>query len=43
MQTPTEVDQDPPAFLRVTDLADAYLLRMMQPHHRITLGYAELD
>jgi len=27
----------------VTDLADAYLLRMMQPHHRITLGYAELD
>jgi hypothetical protein len=43
MQTPTEVDQDPPAFLRVTDLADAYLLRLLQPHHRITLGYAELD
>ena len=36
-------DDSPHDFLRVSDLADAYLLRASQPHHRIQLGYRELD
>ncbi len=43
MMTPQEADQEAPALLRVTDLADAYLLRVLQPHHRIHLGYPQLD
>jgi RecA/RadA recombinase len=30
-------------FLRVSDLADAYMLRVLAPHHRITTGYPGLD
>ena len=37
------IGQDRPVFLRVSDLADIYLLRVLQPHHRITTGYADLD
>src|SRR5215470_15702808 len=43
MSTPAEADKEPPAFHRVVDLADEYVLRLLQPHHRIQLGYAELD
>jgi DnaB-like helicase C terminal domain/Domain of unknown function (DUF3854) len=36
-------DERAPTFLRVADLADAYLLRVLAPHNRIHLGYPELD
>ncbi len=42
MLTPAGADAEPPVFLRMTDLADAYLLRAGQPHHRLALGYPEL-
>lgn len=43
MRPAQETDDGPPVFLRVSDMADAYLLRAGQPHHRIQLGYQELD
>lgn len=43
MLTLSEADQEAPPFLRMTDLADAYLLRALRPHHRLTFGYPELD
>ncbi len=43
MFTLHEADQEAPTFLRASDLADAYLLRVGQPHHRIHLGYPGLD
>jgi LmbE family N-acetylglucosaminyl deacetylase len=42
MQSLAEADHDAPTFLRVRDLVDAYLVRVLQPHHRIDLGYGEL-
>lgn len=43
MQTVAEADRETPTFLRVGELADAYLLSVLRPHYRITLGYPELD
>lgn len=38
-----DADQATQTFLRVSDLADAYLLRASTPHARIKTGYADLD
>ena len=43
MRTPREADVEPPTFLRSTELGEQYLLRTLQPHHRISLGYPELE
>jgi len=43
MHTVQEADAEAPTFLRVSDLADQYLLRLGQPHHRIQVGYPALD
>jgi len=43
MQTPHEADTETSPFRRMSDIADEYLLRLAQPHHRIQLGYAALD
>jgi hypothetical protein len=43
MVTMAEADQESPTFLRISDLADLYLLRVGQAHHRIALGYDGLN
>jgi len=43
MQSLADADHAGPTFLRVSDLVDAYLVRVLQPHHRIGLGYHELS
>ena len=43
MLTVGEADAEAPVFLRMSDLADAYLLRAGQAHHRLALGYPELE
>lgn len=43
METPEDSDKTASPFLRVRDLADAYVLRALEPHGRITLGYSALD
>lgn len=43
MRSILEPDQDVPTFLRVSDLADAYLLALQRPDARIHTGYQELD
>jgi replicative DNA helicase len=43
MYSVADADRDHPVFLRVADLADAYLLAALRPHHRVTLGYPDLD
>ena len=43
MVTVAEADQESPTFLRISDLADLYLLRVGQAHHRIALGYDKLN
>ena len=42
MLTLPEADAEAPIFQRMADLADAYLPRAGQPHHRLPLGYPEL-
>ena len=43
MLSPREADAEPPTFLRSTELGEQYLQRTLQSHHRISLGYPELD
>jgi hypothetical protein len=43
MQTPQEVDAEQSPYRRLSDLADEYLLRLSTDHHRLSLGYSELD
>ncbi len=43
MYTLPEADRQDPAFARMTDLADAYLLRAMNPEGRVAFGYPGLD
>jgi hypothetical protein len=43
MLTVGEADAEASVFLRMSDLADTYLLRAGRPQHRLTLGYPELD
>lgn len=43
MQTPQEVDAEQSPYRRLSDLADEYLLRLGTAHHRLPLGYPELD
>jgi hypothetical protein len=43
MQTPQEVDAEQSPYRRLSDLADEYLLRLSTDHHRLPLGFQELD
>jgi KaiC/GvpD/RAD55 family RecA-like ATPase len=43
MQTPQEADTETSPFRRMSDIADEYLLRLSQSHHRISFGYQELE
>jgi hypothetical protein len=43
MQTPQEVDTEASPFRRMSDIADEYILRLAQVHHRLQLGYPGLD
>jgi DnaB-like helicase C terminal domain/Domain of unknown function (DUF3854) len=45
MHTLAEADResDSKVYLRVSEAADAYLHRVHQPHHRIALGYPEVE
>lgn len=43
MQTPQEVDAEQSPYRRLSDLADEYLMRLSTDHHRLQLGYQELD
>jgi len=43
MLTLNEADAAEQVFYRIGDLADRYLLRASQPHHRIQMGFPSLD
>jgi replicative DNA helicase len=43
MKTVQDADAEGSPFRRMSDLADEYLLRLGQRHHRLLLGYAGLD